>query len=87
MLAQILREIKKAPDTSRLFQELGYTMADQPLENGARVIARWRGFKVVAIDSQAPREHVRALARSLALSGERALGVAVGRTELALAAP
>jgi hypothetical protein len=88
MLATTLRQILRAQDAARLFAALGYQPDDLPYQDGTRVIARWRGVKVVAVDAEEPGEAARALARRLATAGERALAVAVGPgRELALAAP
>lgn len=87
MLPDTLRHIRTAQDVAQLFAELGYTAADGIIEGAGRVIARWRSFKVIAVDTTIPNESVRALARKLASAGERALAVAVGSNELAIAAP
>ncbi|MCH7777310.1 MAG: hypothetical protein IH878_12355, partial [Gemmatimonadetes bacterium] len=88
MLLTTLRDIQRAQDTSTLFAALGYAPDAQPFGDGATVVARWKGFKVVAIDAADPRDAVRSLARSLAGNSPRALAVAVrAPTEIALAAP
>ena len=88
MLLTTLRDIQRVQDTSTLFAALGYAPDAQPFGDGATVVARWKGFKVVAIDAADPRDAVRSLARSLAGNSPRALAVAVrAPTEIALAAP
>ena len=88
MLLTTLRDIQRAQDTSTLFAALGYAPDAQPFGDGATVVARWKGFKVVAIDAADPKDAVRSLARSLAGNSPRALAVAVrAPTEIALAAP
>ena len=77
MLRAVLRDIRSARDASRLFTELGYAHDDQPFGHEAIVIARWQGFKVIAVDADEPREGARALARALATNSARALAVAV----------
>src|SRR5207247_7168563 len=51
------------------------------------VVARWRGFEIVARDAEDPRKDARSLASRLGGASRRALAVAVGTDELALAAP
>jgi len=88
LLAPILRDVTCARDVSKVFLALGYQEEDLPFEEGARVVARWKSFKVVAADGAAPREQARALARRLNVLAERGLAAAVGPPgELVLAAP
>ena len=88
MLKSVLNNIRCARDVSQLFVELGYTAAESPYDDEATVVARWKGFQVIAVDASAPRERARALARSLAGCSARALAVAVGApNEIALTAP
>ncbi len=51
MLLTTLRDIQRAQDTSTLFAALGYARDAQPFGAGTTVVARWKGFKVVAIDA------------------------------------
>ena len=88
MLKNVLQNIRCARDASKLFVELGYTADDAVYDREATIVARWKGFKVIAVDATNPRDQVRALARSLAGCSARALAVAVGApTEIALSAP
>jgi hypothetical protein len=88
MLAETLRHIRTAQDTRLLFEALGYTPDCAPFDEGAHVVARWHGFKVIAVDAEQPSDRARALARRLGRLGERALALAVGpNRSLALAAP
>ena len=88
MLLTTLRAIRRAQDASALFAELGYAPEAHPFEHGATVVARWKGFRVIAVDATDPRDAARLLARKLAGSSARALAVAVhAPAEIALAAP
>lgn len=88
MLRNALTRIRSARDATDLFAELGYTADARPFPGDAIVVARWKGFKVVAVDTPDARAGVRALARNLAGQSARALAVAVDATkEIALAAP
>lgn len=87
MLAQCLSSISSARDAARLFAAVGYRATDEPFADGARVIGRWKTFKIVALDATNPMDAVRSLARRLGGSGERALAVAIGGHEICLAAP
>jgi hypothetical protein len=93
MLADRLKEIHTTRDVARLFAELGYEREDYPYDRDASVIARWRGFKVIAAKTRDPRERVRAIARSLAAASTRGIAVVVGGAgagngrELCIAAP
>lgn len=87
-LANALRTARTPDDVSSLFALLGYTPDDLPAEHDARVVARWRGFQVLAVESAAPREAARSLAARLGGSATRALAIALGDDdELVLAAP
>jgi hypothetical protein len=88
MLKAALRDIHTAGDLGRLFHSLGYRRDESPAIDGATVVARWKGFRIVAADSNVPQEAVRDLARSLAASSERAIAAVVSPSrELSLAAP
>ena len=87
MLARTLGNIRCARDTVQLFVQLGYDAVDQPYEADVWLAAKWKAFKVLAVLDAEPREGARALARRLATTGGRGLAVAVGATELVLAAP
>ncbi len=88
MLLDILRHSTTTSDLTRLFVHLGYHAADMPHANDAVIIARWRGFFVVACTHVTdPRETVRGLARRMGAAGERGLAVSVGAGSIAIAAP
>ena len=61
MLLHTTRDLTRAQDTSTLFAALGYAPDAQPFGTGTTVVARWKGFKVVAIDADDPRDAVRSL--------------------------
>jgi adenine-specific DNA-methyltransferase len=87
-LLAALSEIQTSSDLWKLFQLLGYRRDDSPAANGATVVARWKGFKIVATDSVTPQETARQIARELASSSERALAAVAGCSrDLSLAAP
>jgi hypothetical protein len=86
-LLDAIRCARSARDLSHLFALLRYQPEDQPDQGGAQMVARWHGFHVVACWSDAPRDAARTLARRLGATSRRALAVAVGSAELALAAP
>lgn len=87
-LADALRTARTADDLPRLFALLGYTPDNLPADQDARVVARWRGFQVLAVENAAPREAARSLAARLGGTAVRALVVALGQDdELVLAAP
>ncbi len=86
MLGEILSRIRTPRDAAALFESLGYDRAQQAVDGGT-IIARWRGFQVVACTSSGPAADARALAGRLHGHSLRALVVAVGETELAFAAP
>lgn len=87
MLPAILHDIRAPRDLSRLFRALGYTSDDRPIGDGARVVAHYRGFRVVATDAADAPDGARRLARDLARHNQRALAAALARRVLALAAP
>jgi hypothetical protein len=88
VLAATLGEIQTSLDLWKLFRLLGYRRDDSPAASGATVVARWKGFRVVAADSLTPQGTARNIARSLSSSSERALAAVAGSSrELALAAP
>ncbi len=87
-VAEALSQIRTVDDLSCLFQILGYQPDRHPFDSHASVIARWRGFEVIATESSQPRDSARDLARKLARTASRALAVAVNPTnELAVSAP
>jgi len=87
-LLELLRETRGTDQLSRLFDALGYQAEDAPFDWGARVVARWRGFRVVGAQHEAPRDGVKTLARALSSASERALAVSVGSDgAIAMAAP
>src|SRR5712692_5357685 len=87
MLAELLRTIQSAPDTARLFAALGYHRELERRAGGAWLVAKWRGYEVVACPSPNPRAEARALAARMSGASRRALAVAVGAGELVIAAP
>lgn len=74
-------------DAGRLFSALGYVQDEVPGDDGTCVVARWRGFQVVASCSATPHDAARSLARRLAAASRRALALACGPAELVIAAP
>ncbi len=88
MLANTLQSIHNARETGQLFAALGYDRDDAPFGDDAWIVARWRGFRVIAADRSAAPTGVKALAHALEAAGWRALGCVVDpNRELALAAP
>src|SRR2546429_7709391 len=87
MLIELLRSIRSARDTSSLFEELGYVNDHPTAGDDGWVVARWRGFEIVARDAEDPRKDARSLASRLGGASRRALALAVGTDEPALAAP
>jgi hypothetical protein len=87
VLAELLRTIHRLDDVQRLFMALSYHAADGRWEHGARIVARWEAFKVLAVADVESVAAARALASRIARSGERALAAALGGRALAIAAP
>ena len=88
MLLDVLNSIRTVADITTLFAALGYAEEDLPYNGDALTVARWKAFKVIAVDGPCAREGARALALELTRTAERALAVALGRNrELAIAAP
>ncbi len=88
MLADILPTIRRARDTSSLFTELGYQADSLELDEGVLLVARWKGFRVLAVDSKSAPDGARWLANRMGLLADRGLAVSVGPSEaMALAAP
>jgi hypothetical protein len=88
MLDDIVRSIQGVADLPRLFAQLGYA-ADYgaPSESGGVPVARWKGFRVVGLAADMPRDAARAVATRLGGSAQPALVAAVGNGWLAFAAP
>ncbi len=86
-LLEALARADSLPHGRRLFSTLGYVPDDLPGDAGICVVARWRGFEVVASCSPTPRDAARSLAKKLAAASRRALALACGPAELAIAAP
>lgn len=88
MLANTLRNMQSTRDVGHLFAALGYQPVDIPFDDGAQIVARWHGFKVIAMATGYPVERVRAMARRLGARGARAVAIGLSpRKQLALAAP
>jgi hypothetical protein len=88
MLKDIVRSIQEVADLPRLFAELGYLEdhGPPPGPNGVGV-ARWKGFRVIGVAADAPRDVARAMATRLGGAACPALVAALGDGLLALAAP
>ena len=86
-LLQALGGTDSVRHARRLFSLLGYAPDDVPAEDGTHVVARWRGFQVIASLSATPHDAARSLAKRLATGSRRALALACGPAELAIAAP
>ena len=86
-LLEALGRSRTIHDVGRLFVSLGYAPEERGEGELGHVVARWRGFHVLATPATDPREAARATAQRLALACRRALAVGCGPTELALAAP
>lgn len=88
MLEDLLRRIGSVADLSDVFVHLGYQWDGRPLADSATVVARWRGFRVAAIEAVDPIEGARRLAAQLGRGPARGMAVAVrpGHT-MAIAAP
>ncbi len=86
-LLDALGRTRTSHDVGRLFVGLGYAADDRDEQGLGHVVARWRGFHVLAATAPDPRETTRGMAHRLALACRRALAVSCGPTELVLAAP
>ncbi len=86
-LLDALARIHSVRDAGRFCSLLGYQPDDCPEDDGARVVARWRGFQVIATWSATPRDAARSLARRLATASRRAVALGCGEDGLAVAAP
>ena len=88
MLEDIVRSIQNVADLPRLFTRLGY-VGDHgtPPESGGVAVARWKGFRVVGIAADAPRDAARVTATRLAGAAQPGLVAAVGGGWVAVAAP
>lgn len=82
-----LNRISDLSGVTDLFVRLGYVRADDEFLHDARVLARWKGFRVVGVESATPSDSVRALARRLGTNGDRGLAVALGPGVLSVVAP
>ena len=87
MLADLLLHVRTTTDLPPVFAALGYTPWSEPLDDGSLVVARWRAFEVLARNAERPRDEARSLASRLAARTRRALAVAVGSGQVAIAAP
>ena len=82
-----LSTLRSLSDLGVFFSEFGYTPCDVPFDDTAQVVARWRGFKVIAILADDSASVARALARKIGRAGERGIAAALGAGALAIAAP
>ena len=88
MLKQRLREVHTPNDISRLFHSLGYQPECQLDHDGSIRVARWKGFRVIAVSAEEAADAARSLAARLARHSQRAMAVALSADRrLALAAP
>jgi len=85
--ASILRRVETVENLPDLFTALGYEPQMLPFDNAASTVARWRGFRIVAVQSSDRAPAARALARTIGRLGERGLAVSLGQGRLCLAAP
>ena len=85
--ASLLRRVETVRHLPDLFTELGYEPQLLPFDDAASTVARWRGFRIVAVESGDPAPAARALARTIGRRGERGLAIALGQGRLCLAAP
>lgn len=84
----ILQNLHGVRDLSRLFAFLGYVPDGRPAEGGTTVVARWRGFDVVATAACDSPHDLRRTAQRVGRRGGRALLVALRPgIDLAIAAP
>ena len=84
----MVRSSRAGAGLPRLFAQLGYSGDHAALpESGGVPVARWKGFRVVGLAADAPRDAARAAATRLGGSAQPALVAAVGGGCLALAAP
>jgi hypothetical protein len=86
-LLEALGHTRTVSDVGRLFVTLGYAPDDRGDDGLGHVVARWRGFHVLAAAAADPRQTARATAHRLALASRRALAVSCGSGEVVLAAP
>lgn len=88
MLEDVLMRVRSVEDLSDLFVHLGYDGDGRPLSETATIVARWRGFRVAAVEAAEPVEAARQLARTLSRGAARGMAVAVCPThQIAIAAP
>lgn len=76
MQPQHLAQLRDLEALSAFLTRMGYQPAAAPWDGGARIVARWHRYRVIAFVASAPDEHVRTLARRLGTHGT--LGLAVG---------
>jgi Eco57I restriction-modification methylase len=100
-LLEALARTRTIHDVRRLFAGLGYAPDDRDEDGLGCVVARWRGFHVIASSAPASagasgaarsdgggaRAIARVMAHRLALTSRRALAVSWSAAELVLAAP
>ncbi|MEE8133866.1 MAG: N-6 DNA methylase [Gemmatimonadales bacterium] len=82
-----MRRVETVENLPDLFKVLGYEPQLLPFDDAASTVARWKGFRVVAVQSSDPAPAARALARTIGRLGERGLAVSLGQGRLCLAAP
>jgi hypothetical protein len=88
MIIDALTAIRTTADVRRLFSILGYVSENFPFTGDAMIVARWKGFRIIAKETERAREGVQELTREIAKSSDRVLAVAIGpKRELAIAAP
>jgi hypothetical protein len=88
MIIDALTAIRTVADVSRLFGSLGYVAEDFPFTRTATIVARWKGFRIIAKETERAREGVQELTREIAKDSNRVLAVAISpKRELAIAAP
>ena len=82
-----LLRVEHVSDLPNLFAALEYEPKILPFGDAASTVARWRGFRIVAIASSDPAPAARTLAKTLGNLGERGIAVSLGQGQLCLAAP
>ncbi len=87
MLRDLLHRVRDRRDLGPLFAALGYTPDATPDDDGWLVVARWRGFRVLAGNAGDARRAASQKARQLAATARPSLVAAVDGVQLALAAP
>src|SRR5262245_34791137 len=87
MLADLLAAVRSVPDLAPVFEALGYTADVRSLEGNELLVARWKGFEVLALEATRPDVEARASATRLAAASRRAMVAVVGAGELCIAAP